>query len=147
MSGQLPKSGREIVVLEVQSGEVMSQVAGVVHSLLNQVVDFAGVRRFGGVLFGEFKLEPLGHEGDAGKFLAEVIVQIQPDAAALLFGDLEQFMFEAFAFRDSGTKFGVGGVQFSGPLLNTEFEFVMSFAEGFLGSTTLLFRVPSLPPN
>src|SRR5215472_9903824 len=134
MSGQLPKSGREIVVLEVQCGEVMSQVAGMVHSLLNQVVDFAGIRRFGGVLFGEFELEPLGHEGDAGKLLTEVIVQIQPDAAALLFSDLEQFMFEAFAFRDSSTEFGVSGVQFSGPLLNTEFEFVVGTTERLLGS-------------
>jgi len=72
-------------------------------------VDPGGVFGLAGFAPRQFALQPLGHERQAGKLLAEVVVQIQADAAAFIFGDFQQFVFEALPFGDGAFEAGVGG--------------------------------------
>ena len=68
------------------------------HGLLDKVVNPGGVGGFSGAALGQFELQPLGHEREPGKLLAEIVVQIQTDAPPLLLRDFEQLKFEAPAF-------------------------------------------------
>ena len=91
---------RQIVFAEIQRGQVARQIAGMAHGLFEQFVNLSGIGGFGCALFGQPQLQALGHQRHARQFLPEVIVQIQADAPAFFFGDIEQLMLQPAALGD-----------------------------------------------
>jgi hypothetical protein len=69
------------------------------------------------------------HHGNAGELLTEVIVQIEADAAAFVFGDFEEFVFEAAPFFEEVLEFEVGGFKVGGAFFDAEFEIFMGAAK------------------
>jgi hypothetical protein len=87
----------------------MSQIAGVAHSLLNQGVNPGRIlHRVSRRVFRKLKFKPLGHQGDAGELLTQVIMKIQSNSATFSLGYFEEFRLEPFAFRDRSMELGVG---------------------------------------
>src|SRR5438128_2234004 len=64
-------------------------------------------------------------------------MQFDPDAAALTFGDVEQFVFKPLSGLDGVTQFGVSRSQIGCALLNALFQLIMSLAKSFLGAFNL----------
>src|SRR5262249_39261987 len=128
---------RQIAAFAIESGEVVGEIAGIAHRLLNERMYFAGLFGEGGVLFNDPQFEAFDHERDAGEFLAEIVVEVQADAPALLVGNLEQFMFETSSFSNGGLKFVVSGLELCGALLNACFELVVGAAQIVLSATAL----------
>ena len=64
-------------------------------------------------------------------------MQIQADASALLFSNVEQFVFKPLAFAYGRFQPQVGSLKLSGALLHTRLQFLMRPKEIFLGSPPL----------
>ena len=66
MRRQLMQGGGQVLFRHVQSGQFMSQVAGVRHGFLNQAVDARGILcLLLGLLPGQLKFQAFAHESDA----------------------------------------------------------------------------------
>src|ERR1043165_7935765 len=64
-------------------------------------------------------------------------MEVEADAAALFFRDLEKFVFEPFSLVDCILKVEVSGFQFGGAFLHTHFEFIVGAPQVILRSTAL----------
>ena len=89
MGGQSVQGFGKVVFLEVEGRQVVGEIAGVVHRLADQLMDAGGILRGMGPLFLQLKFQPFGHQGDPGELLAQVVMEIEADAAALLFGNFQ----------------------------------------------------------
>src|SRR6266849_6632349 len=64
-------------------------------------------------------------------------MQIQRNATTLLFGDLQQFILEAFSLNHSRLELRIGGFEIGGALLHARLQFVMRPPQGFLRAASL----------
>ena len=140
MLGETVEGCRQIIPLQIQRGEVMGQVAGMSHGLLDEVVDPGRVRGLASAPLGQLEFQPFGHQRQPGELLPEVIVQVQADPPPLLLGDLQQLIFKTPAFGNSGLKPGIGRPEVSRALLHPRFQLVISAAQRLL-------RAAALAPN
>src|SRR5260221_9923054 len=81
--GQIPVGG-------VHGSEAMGEIMGMVNDLLDQFLDSAGLPGFRQALVPQRTFHGFEQHRNAHEFLAQIIVEIEPDPSALIFGDREQ---------------------------------------------------------
>jgi len=98
--GEFLEGGHEAVGGWPQGGHAVGQVAGVFGGGSHEGGDLVGGGRLGALGFVEPAGEGLGEELDAGELLAEVVVQVLPDALLGNLGDAEDLGLEASSLGD-----------------------------------------------
>jgi hypothetical protein len=98
--GQAPQRLGQPVRFYVDGNEAVREVARVLVGLLDVLGDFGHVVRAVVVFVLQVAGQVLAQQADAGEHLPEAVVQVLPDAAALLLADAQYFFFEAAALAD-----------------------------------------------
>ena len=89
------------------------------------------------MMFVQLQFQAFDHHANAGELLPKVIVQVEPNAAALLFSYFQKLVLEAFAIVNSCLERGVGSLEFGSALLHAHFQFVVRATQSFLGAAAL----------
>src|SRR5947207_4877946 len=113
-------------------------------TLSNERMDFLRIRGAIWIVLFQLLLQALDHEGDACELLAEIVMQIDPNALAFLLGDVQQLLFEALSFFHLMTQLGVGFRKSRGSLDDTHFEFIARLDQLLVTRAQFLFYLSQL---
>ncbi|HVZ36772.1 MAG TPA: hypothetical protein VG963_30310, partial [Polyangiaceae bacterium] len=130
--GEVLEHCAEIFALAVERAETVREIVGVQDHLLDEHLDVPSLLGAIGLAGGQPALESFHHERNAGEALAEVVMQIEADAAAFVLGDFEQLGFETPALFEDSLQLGIGVTQIRRALLDARLEFLAGAAEVLL---------------
>src|SRR4051794_17867351 len=94
MTGQALQDRGDFIPVSVKRAELTRQIVRVLSDFLDQCMNLAGFLRAWMIVLFRPPLESFCHKAGAGQFLAEIIVEIETNAAALVFRNFEELVFQ-----------------------------------------------------